>query len=140
MSSVACLQCSLIRRVRFSNEPTWASLYVERYLALTSAARAKKTLHLFDTFENILPTDNSVDNHRKGGFADTSFQSVQRLMDGCGDVRFGYHRQVRYYELRKASKRACQSFQKVSVALSTEKCGRVAWLGQWLCILPSCAV
>jgi O-methyltransferase len=59
-----------------------------RLLALTFAARAKKTLHLFDTFEGMPSTDATVDHHRKGDFADTSLDSVQRQLEGCGDVRF----------------------------------------------------
>jgi O-methyltransferase len=59
-----------------------------RLMALTLASRAKKVLHLFDTFEGMPLTDTTVDHHRKGDFADTSLDSVQRQLKGCGDVRF----------------------------------------------------
>jgi O-methyltransferase len=59
-----------------------------RLLALTFAPRAKKALHLFDTFEGMPLTDTSVDHHRKGDFADTSLPAVQRQLNGCGEVHF----------------------------------------------------
>jgi O-methyltransferase len=59
-----------------------------RLMALTLASRARKVLHLFDTSEGMPLTDSTVDHHRKGDFADTSLDSVQRQLKGCGDVRF----------------------------------------------------
>jgi O-methyltransferase len=57
-------------------------------MALTFAPRAKKVLHLFDTFEGMPCPDVTVDHHRKGDFADTSLDSVRRQLEGCGDVQF----------------------------------------------------
>ena len=59
-----------------------------RLLALAFDTRAKKQLHLFDTFEGMPSTDTTVDHHHKGDFADTSLESVQRQFTDCGDVRF----------------------------------------------------
>jgi O-methyltransferase len=59
-----------------------------RLLARTFNTRAKKQLHLFDTFEGMPSTDAPVDHHRQGDFADTSLESVQRQLRDCGEVRF----------------------------------------------------
>ena len=47
-----------------------------------------KTVHLFDTFEGMPSTDPDRDAHHKGDFSDTSLESVQRSLEGCGNVAF----------------------------------------------------
>jgi O-methyltransferase len=57
-------------------------------LALTVAPRAKKTVHLFDTFAGMPPADAAVDCHHQGDLGDTSLEAVQRHLRDCGSVRF----------------------------------------------------
>lgn len=47
-----------------------------------------KTLHLFDTFSGMPPTDRSKDRHREGDFSDTSLESVKKYLGDCENVRF----------------------------------------------------
>ena len=51
-------------------------------------ARSGKTLHLFDTFAGMPPTDPSRDWHKAGDFADTSLQEVQKFLTDAGDLQF----------------------------------------------------
>ncbi|GAB4388218.1 MAG: TylF/MycF/NovP-related O-methyltransferase [Thermodesulfovibrionales bacterium] len=48
---------------------------------------AGKTLHLFDTFSGMPPTDRARDLHGEGDFSDTSLESVRKYLGDCGDVR-----------------------------------------------------
>ena len=59
-----------------------------KLLALTIALRAKKTVHLFDTFAGMPPADAAVDCHHEGDLGDTSLQAVQRHLRDCDNVRF----------------------------------------------------
>jgi O-methyltransferase len=52
------------------------------YLMASALADTDKELHLFDTFSGIPEADPDTDLHRPGDFADTSFDSVQRLLEG----------------------------------------------------------
>lgn len=49
---------------------------------------APKTLHLFDTFTGMPPTDPEKDLHREGDFRDTSLESVREYLSDCPNVRF----------------------------------------------------
>jgi O-methyltransferase len=57
-----------------------------KLLALTVAPRAKKHLHLFDTFEGMPPTDSTADHHHEGDLNDTSLEAVQRSLRDCSNV------------------------------------------------------
>jgi len=59
-----------------------------KLLALTTAPRAKKIVHLFDTFAGMPPADAAVDCHHEGDLGDTSLQAVQRHLRDCDNVRF----------------------------------------------------
>jgi O-methyltransferase len=59
-----------------------------KLLALTISPRAKKTLHLFDTFTGMPPTQSGTDYHHAGDLGDTSLEGVQRTLQECGNVRF----------------------------------------------------
>jgi O-methyltransferase len=59
-----------------------------KLLALTTALRAKKTVHLFDTFAGMPPADAAVDCHHEGDLGDTSLQAVQHHLRDCDNVRF----------------------------------------------------
>jgi O-methyltransferase len=59
-----------------------------KLLALTTAPRAKKIVHLFDTFSGMPPADAAVDCHHDGDLGDTSLQAVQRHLRDCNNVRF----------------------------------------------------
>jgi len=59
-----------------------------KLLALTTALRAKKTVHLFDTFAGMPPADAAVDCHHEGDLGDTSLSAVQRHLRDCDNVRF----------------------------------------------------
>lgn len=49
-----------------------------------------KTIHLFDTFSGMPPSDPSKDVHKEGDFKDTSLESVKNYLHDCQNVRF-YH-------------------------------------------------
>ncbi len=59
-----------------------------KLLALTTAPRAKKIVHLFDTFSGMPPADAAVDCHHEGDLGDTSLRAVQRHLRDCDNVRF----------------------------------------------------
>lgn len=46
-----------------------------------------KTIHLFDTFSGMPPSD-PIDIHKEGDFSDTSLESVRAYLDDCQNVRF----------------------------------------------------
>ncbi len=48
---------------------------------------AQKNVHLFDTFSGMPTPDAQKDVHRKGDFADTSLQEVERYLQDCPNVR-----------------------------------------------------
>ena len=50
------------------------------------AAKADKTLHLFDSFEGMVRVDSTVDCHEVGDFADTSLDAVKRFVTGSPDT------------------------------------------------------
>jgi O-methyltransferase len=47
-----------------------------------------KRVHLFDTFTGMPSSDPTIDYHPVGDFADTSLESVQRLLSDCPNVEF----------------------------------------------------
>ncbi len=47
-----------------------------------------KDLHLFDTFEGMPETDARRDLHHKGDFADTSLESVQRIVGSAPSIHY----------------------------------------------------
>lgn len=47
-----------------------------------------KTVHLFDTFSGMPPTDENKDHHKEGDFNDTSLESVKTYLSDCRNVRF----------------------------------------------------
>jgi len=49
---------------------------------------ANKTVHLFDTFAGMPTTDEKLDFHRTGDFADTSLAAVQKYLAACQNVAF----------------------------------------------------
>ena len=49
-------------------------------------ARNSKSLHLFDTFEGLPPTDLEKDILKEGDFGDTSLQKVQSFLDDNANV------------------------------------------------------
>jgi O-methyltransferase len=49
---------------------------------------APKEIHLFDTFGGMPEVDAAKDKHKAGDFSDTSLDSVQRFLEGCGAARF----------------------------------------------------
>ncbi len=59
-----------------------------KLLSLTVSPRVKKTLHLFDTFSGMPPTEAQVDHHHEGDLGDTSLEAVQRQLRDCDNVRF----------------------------------------------------
>lgn len=58
-----------------------------KLLALTFLPRAKKTVHLFDTFEGMPPAEAEKDHHREGDLGDTSLEAVQRQLQDCDNVQ-----------------------------------------------------
>jgi O-methyltransferase len=59
-----------------------------RLLSQTIAPRARKTVHLFDTFTGMPATDPSIDLHNPGDFADTSLEAVRTSLRDCRNLRF----------------------------------------------------
>lgn len=59
-----------------------------KLLSLTVSPRARKTLHLFDTFSGMPPTEAGVDHHHEGDLGDTSLEAVQRQLRDCDNVQF----------------------------------------------------
>src|SRR5262249_30195318 len=49
-----------------------------KLLALTIEPTSSKTLHLFDTFSGMPPTDALTDHHHEGDLGDTSLEAVQK--------------------------------------------------------------
>ncbi len=47
-----------------------------------------KTIHLFDTFSGMPPSDTTKDIHKAGDFSDTSLDSVKAYLRDCKNVRF----------------------------------------------------
>ena len=47
-----------------------------------------KTVHLFDTFSGMPPTDPAKDCHKEGDFKDTSLESVKNYLSDCGNILF----------------------------------------------------
>jgi O-methyltransferase len=47
-----------------------------------------KTIHLFDTFSGMPPTDANKDIHKEGNFSDTSLESVKTYLHDCKNVCF----------------------------------------------------
>lgn len=52
------------------------------------AAETAKTVHLFDTFSGMPPTDQAKDFHKIGDFSDTSLENVKKYLKDCNNVRF----------------------------------------------------
>ena len=48
----------------------------------------EKKVHLFDTFAGMPETDQTIDYHQRGEFADTSLSAVQEFFKGCDNVVF----------------------------------------------------
>jgi O-methyltransferase len=59
-----------------------------KLLALTISPRAKKELHLFDTFTGMPAADAAADCHHEGDLGDTSLEAVQRSLRDCRNVHF----------------------------------------------------
>src|SRR6185369_3826324 len=59
-----------------------------KLLALTISPRAKKELHLFDTFTGMPAADAAADCHHEGDLGDTSLEAVQRSLRDCSNVHF----------------------------------------------------
>lgn len=51
------------------------------------ARTAPKTVHIFDTFSGMPPTDKANDLHLEGDFSGTSFQSVKEYLKDCSNIR-----------------------------------------------------
>lgn len=47
-----------------------------------------KTIHLFDTFSGMPPSDPSKDVHKEGDYGDTSLESVRDYLHDCKNIRF----------------------------------------------------
>lgn len=52
------------------------------------AAETAKTVHLFDTFSGMPPTDITKDRVKEGDFSDTSLDGVKKYLSDCSNVRF----------------------------------------------------
>jgi O-methyltransferase len=51
-------------------------------------AKTDKTVHLFDTFTGMPPTDKDKDLHRKGDFSDVFLNDVKEFLKDCDNIRF----------------------------------------------------
>lgn len=51
-------------------------------------AGTNKTVHIFDTFQGMPPTDPSKDLYKEGDFSDTSLDSVKEYLRDCNNIRF----------------------------------------------------
>ncbi len=47
-----------------------------------------QTVHLFDTFSGMPPTDSTKDLHKEGDFSDTMIDEVKKYLKDCNNVRF----------------------------------------------------
>ncbi|MFA5238581.1 MAG: TylF/MycF/NovP-related O-methyltransferase [Phycisphaerae bacterium] len=52
------------------------------------AAGTTKTVHIFDTFSGMPPTDITKDLHKEGDFSGASLEEVKKYLEDCGNVRF----------------------------------------------------
>jgi O-methyltransferase len=52
------------------------------------AAGTTKTVHLFDTFSGMPPTDITKDLHKEGDFSDAPLDDVKMYLKDCNNVRF----------------------------------------------------
>ncbi|OHB64667.1 MAG: hypothetical protein A2168_02955 [Planctomycetes bacterium RBG_13_50_24] len=52
------------------------------------AAKTAKTVHIFDTFSGMPPTDITKDRHKEGDFSDTSLDAVKKYLADCNNIRF----------------------------------------------------
>jgi O-methyltransferase len=52
------------------------------------AAKTAKTVHIFDTFSGMPPTDITKDRVKEGDFSDTSLDRVKTYLADCSNVRF----------------------------------------------------
>jgi len=52
------------------------------------AAGTTKTVHLFDTFSGMPPTDITKDLHKEGDFSDAPLDDVKMYLKDCSNVRF----------------------------------------------------
>lgn len=52
------------------------------------AAVTAKTVHIFDTFSGMPPTDKAKDIHQEGDFSDTSLDRVKKYLADCDNIRF----------------------------------------------------
>ncbi len=52
------------------------------------AAETAKTVHIFDTFSGMPPTDITKDIHKEGEFSNTSLDGVKKYLADCGNIRF----------------------------------------------------
>jgi len=52
------------------------------------AAETTKTVHLFDTFSGMPPTDITKDLHKKRDFSDAPLDDVKMYLKDCSNVRF----------------------------------------------------
>lgn len=57
-------------------------------LIAKTIAGTTKTLHLFDTFLGMPPTDITKDIHKEGDFSDAPLNEVKAYLKDCGNVRF----------------------------------------------------
>ena len=53
-----------------------------------TASKTDKTVHLFDTFSGMPPTDPEKDVHMEKDFNDTSFESVKFFLKDCENLKF----------------------------------------------------
>jgi O-methyltransferase len=57
-------------------------------LIAKTAAETAKTVHLFDTFSGMPPTDMMKDLHKEGDFSDAPLDDVKMYLKDCSNVRF----------------------------------------------------
>lgn len=78
----------LIRSLPLEGEIAELGTYRGGSAKLISAFKGDKPLHLFDTFEGMKETNEFVDEHRVGDFADTSLQEVKAYLKGYKNIHF----------------------------------------------------
>lgn len=47
-----------------------------------------KTVHLFDTFSGMPPTNLDKDFHKEGDFSDASFENIKEYLRDCNNIQF----------------------------------------------------
>jgi len=85
-----CFMIYQFARIAGNKEGAFAEIGVYKggTAKLTAHACPDKPIHLFDTFEGMPDSNESIDYHKKGDFADTSLSSVQSFMSDCPNAYF----------------------------------------------------